>query len=295
MAAAGRKADVAAFCALGVAMLLWSGTFIAMKLVLSVFHPMFMIFVRMLASLLIMAPLLHGWAKRTPYAKGDWRIILLMVCSEPCLYFMFEAYALKYTTASQAGLITALLPLLVGVGAFIFLRERLPLRAWLGFFMAVTGVVALTLYGENSEDAPNAMLGNSLELCAMLSACVYTLCVRRLRGYPSFFITALQAGAGTLFFGVMLLILRVPLPEALPPAAPVIALGFLSMSTIVAYGFYNFGIARLSAGQAAAWINLIPALTLAMGVLFLGEGLSPPQIVAVAPIMLGVFISQKRA
>lgn len=284
--------DIVALCALAGAMMLWSGTFIAMKLVLAVFHPVFMVFVRMLASAILLLPLIRHWLNRTPYSRGEWRVIALLVISEPCLYFLFEGYALRYTTASQAGLITSLLPLLVGISAFFVLKERLAAKAWAGFFLAVLGVAVLTLAGENSEAAPNALLGNSLEFLAMLMACVYTLCVRKLVGYPPFFITAMQAGAGAIFFGSMLLVLDVPLPDALPSAVPLLALAFLSLSTIVAYGLYNIGIARLSAAQAAAWTNLIPVLTLIMGIVLLGETLSPVQAVAVVPILAGVVLSQ---
>ena len=284
--------DFMALAALAGAMFLWSGTFIAMKVVLSVFEPVFMLFVRMLGSALLLFPFMRHWSRKTPYAMGDWRIILLLVVSEPCLYFLFEGYALRYTTASQAGLITALLPLLVGVGAFFTLKERLPGKAWTGFCLAVGGVGLLTASGKNSEAAPNALLGNSLEFCAMLMACVYTLCVRRLVGYPPFFICAIQSCGGVLFFGIVLLLTGAPLPDELPPLAPILSLAFLSFSTVVAYGLYNIGIARLSAGQAAAWTNLIPVLTLFFGMIFLGERLTSLQAVAVFPILGGVLLSQ---
>ena len=125
--------DIMALGALAGAMLLWSGTFIAMKVALAVFHPVLMVFVRMAGSVLLLSPFLWRMARSASYSRGDWRVFALLVLSEPCLYFMFEAYALKNTTASQAGIITSLLPLLVGVGAFFILKERLPLSAWAGF------------------------------------------------------------------------------------------------------------------------------------------------------------------
>lgn len=283
-----------ALCALAGAMFLWSGTFIAMKAVLSVFHPVFMVFVRMAGSTLLLTPFLRHWARTVPYSKGDWRVLALLVFSEPCLYFVFEGYALQYTTASQAGIVTSLLPLLVGVGAFFVLKERLPLPAWAGFFLAIGGVVWLTLAGENSASAPNALLGNLLEFCAMIMACVYTLCVRKLMRYPPFFICAAQSLGGLAFFALLLAGMGLPLPERFPPLYALLGLGFLSIATIMAYGLYNIGVARLSAGQAAAWTNLIPVLTLTQGILFLGERLTVPQTVAIAPILIGVALSLYR-
>ena len=187
---------------------------------------------------------------------------------------------------------TSLLPLLVGVSAFFFLKERLSPAAWAGFFLAVGGVVWLTLAGSEDVSAPDALLGNSLEFCAMLMACNYTLCVRKLMHYPPFFLSAMQAIAGMLFFGVVFACMGFPLPESAPTIYPLLSLLFLAVVTIIAYGFYNIGVARLSAGQAAAWTNLIPALTLFMGIVFLGESLNFLQSLAIPLILTGVALSQ---
>lgn len=280
--------------ALAGAMLLWSGTFIAIKAALEYFHPVLLMFFRMAVSSLCLLPFLPSWVRVTPYTRGDWRIILLLVFSEPCLYFLFEGYALSYTTASQAGLITALLPLLVGVSAFLLLGERLCRRTWVGFSLAVGGVILLTLAGEETSTAPNPLLGNTLEFCAMLMACVYTLCVRKLPLYAPFFITALQSVGGMCFFGALSLLPDVPLPASPPPALAWCAVAFLSFSSIVAYGLYNMGIARIGAGRAAAMTSLIPALALIMGILFLGEGLNLMQSLALVPLCAGVVLSQSR-
>ena len=291
-AAFGRPIDVIAWSALAGAMLLWSGAFIAMKVALTAFHPLFVMCIRLTFSFLFLLPFLRAFARAVPYARGDWRIFGLLVLAEPCLFFLFEGYALRYTSAAQAGLVTSLLPLLVGLSAFFFLKERLSAKTWFGFFLAIAGVALLTLTGENSEEAPQALLGNTLEFFAMFMACVYTLCARKLACYHPCFITAVQAGAGALFFSAALLLLDIPLPDSLPPPAPVIAQAFLSLTSILAYSFYNIGVARLSASQAAAWTNLIPALTLLMGVVFLGESLNFPQRLALLPILAGVVLSQ---
>lgn len=283
-----------ALAALAGAMFLWSGTFIAMKVALGAFHPVFMTFTRMLCGTLLLLPFMRGLARASRYSPGDWRIIAVLVVCEPCLYFLFEGYALRYTTASQAGMVTALLPLCVGAGAFVALNERLAPLVWAGFFLAVGGVIWLTLAGESSETAPNPLLGNFLELCAMVMATGYTLCVRRLSGYHPFALTAMQAAGGAIFFGLMLLLMPgAELPEAFPPL-PCLMLLFLAMASVIAYSLYNIGIARLGAGRAAAWTNLIPAVTVLMGIAFLGETLNLWQSLSLVPILAGVVLSQCR-
>lgn len=287
----GSMAHFWALAALAGAMFLWSGAFIAMKVALVAFHPIYIVFIRMLVSALLLAPFIRGWGRKSRYAGGDWLIIALMVISEPCLFFLFEGYALLYTSASQASMVFALMPLAVAVFAWLCFKEHLGKAAWGGFFLALGGVVWLTLAGEYSESASNPLLGNSLEFCAMLLATAYTLCARRLRGYPPFFLVAMQASAGAVFFGTLVLFMPHVIPDAYP-FLPLASLLTLCSITCAAYGLYNLGIARLSASRAAAWMNAIPCLTLLMGFVFLGETLSLAQYCSLLPIAAGLILSQ---
>ena len=118
--------------ALTLAMLLWSSAFISLKYLLDYFHPTQIVFIRMLIAsgcfLLFGKKLLQF-----RYEAGDWRWLVVMGIAEPCLYFLFETSALQYTTAGQAGVITATLPLLASVAAFLILKERIGKPQIIGF------------------------------------------------------------------------------------------------------------------------------------------------------------------
>ena len=60
--------------------------------------------------------------------RREWKYIVLLALCEPCFYFVFEGYAMIYTTASQAGMVVAALPLAVVVAAWLLLGERLAER-----------------------------------------------------------------------------------------------------------------------------------------------------------------------
>ncbi len=283
---------VLAYLALGAAMILWSSTFILIKVVLTAYHPFTMTFVRMGVSVAAMAPFGLRLLRQIRYSPGDWKPLLLLVLAEPCLYFIFEGFALRYTSASEAAMVISLLPLCVGVGAFFFLRERLSRMVWWGFFTAVAGVAVLTFSGEATTASPDPLLGNMLEAGAVLMATAYILCVRRLTGFPAFCIVAFQSLAGLIFFGALTFAVPgagLPASPGLLPTIMLVALGFIS---IFGYGLFNVGVAMLSAGQATAWNNLIPGITLIMGMLFLGERFTTLQYLSLIPIFLGVAISQ---
>ena len=62
--------------------------------------------------------------------------------------------------------------------------------------------------------------------------------------------------------------------------------------SIGAYGFFNFGISRLPAWQATAFVNLIPVVSILLGWALLGESLNAVQLVGVAVVFGGVILSQ---
>ena len=96
-----------AFCALLVATLLWGGSFIAMKIAMRGFSPLLVVFCRMGLASLVFALL---WRRLGGFrsARGDWPGLLFMAFCEPCLYFVFEAWALTLTQVSQAAMVTSM-------------------------------------------------------------------------------------------------------------------------------------------------------------------------------------------
>ncbi|MFB9884989.1 DMT family transporter [Balneatrix alpica] len=280
--------------ALLVAMILWASSFIALKYAFQRFDPYWVIWGRMLVAALCILPFLPWLVRQVQYQSGDWLYLLGMSACEPCFYFLFEATALKNTTAAQAGMITALLPLLVAVGAAFVLREQIRRQAYVGFAVAMLGVVWLSLIsGQGDEYAPHPAWGNFLELMAMVCAATYTLLLKYLtQRYSPWSLTALQVLVGSLFFMPLALWQATPLPTNLPllPSMAVVYLGIAV--TLGAYGLYNFAVSQVPASQASAFINLIPVLTLVMAWVLLGERLSLVQILACVVVLTGLFISQ---
>lgn len=276
-----------------VAMAIWGSSFIALKLAFAELPALWVIFGRMALGSLVFL-LAWRWRGRVHYCAGDWRYLLGLAACEPCLYFIFEALALQNTSASQAGMIAALLPLLVAVGAFVFLHERISRTTLAGFLLALGGAVWLSLAGGADQHAANPLLGNFYELLAMLCATGYTLLLKLLSArYSVFLLTAMQAFVGALFF-LPVAALEAPFPDSVSPLGlgAVFYLGVVV--TVGAYGLYNFGVSRLPASQASGFINLIPVFTLVFAVLLLGERLNAMQMLAASLVFAGIALSQWR-
>lgn len=276
------------------AMVLWASSFIALKLAFKGYDPMLVIWGRMLVGSFCFAFLVPQLRNFT-YRRGDAKYLLFMAICEPCIYFIFEAKALQLTSASQAGLITAMLPLLVAFGAMIFLKEKVTRQTLAGFGVAIAGTCWLSLAADASTDAPQPLLGNFLEFLAMVAAAGYTLSLKHLSArYSPFFLTAVQCWVGALFFACFLVSPDINLPREfhLVPALAVFYLG--SFVTLGAYLLYNYGVSQIPASQASAYVNLIPVFTVVLGFLILGERFTPSQYVASALVLYGVYLSQRR-
>jgi drug/metabolite transporter (DMT)-like permease len=288
----GQGRALAVVCLI-VAMALWGSSFIALKWAFAELPALWVIFARMALGSLVFL-LAWRWRGRIRYRRGDWKYLLGLAACEPCLYFIFEALALQNTSAAQAGMITALLPLLVAMGAFIFLHERISRTTLAGFLLAMCGAIWLSLAGHADAHAPSPLLGNFYELLAMLCAMGYTLLLKHLSArYSAFLLTAMQAFIGSLFF-LPLALLSAPVPTSVSPLG-LAAVAYLGVVvTVGAYGLYNYGVSQMPASQASGFTNLIPLFTLVFAMLLLGERLNFMQLLAATLVFGGVALSQWR-
>jgi len=277
-----------------MAMLLWASSLVALKLAFRGYHPMQVIFGRMFIASLCFVIFIPSFRKLN-WRRRDLKYLLIMAICEPCLYFIFEAKALKLTTASQAGMITAMLPLLVAILAWWLLKEHISRQTLVGFTLAILGAIWLSLASDASIDAPNPVFGNLCEFLAMVCAAGYTVSLKHLTSnYPPLFLTAFQAFVGSLFFLPFLLLPDIGFPTEWHnvPLLAVVYLG--TFITFGAYGCYNYSVSRLPASQAAGYTNLVPVFSVLLGILILDESLNMFQLLACGLVFIGVGISSWR-
>ena len=283
------------YLALTLAMFLWSSAFIVLKYVFQFYHPLAVLFARMAIATLCLLPLAMGGRIRWRYRRGDWRWLLAMGFCEPCLYFLFEANALMHTSASQAGVITATLPMMMAVGAALFLHERQPRQVWLGISLSFAGVVWLSMDSQAGPGAPDPLLGNALEFCAMICASGYVLIAKRLSTrYSPLALTGMQTLTGCAWFGLAMLTPWGEWPQRLLLAPSLWVLYLGAAITLGAYGLYTWAVSRIPVARAGAFNNLIPVFTVAMAWLLLDERLQPWQGAAGALVFAGVWLSQRK-
>ncbi|MGB5445795.1 MAG: DMT family transporter [Psychromonas sp.] len=274
-----------------IATFLWGSSFVALKYAIEFYDPTFVIFIRMLITLIV-SLFLWRWVKRWRYQQGDWKYLISMSLAEPCLYFLFEGGALQNTSASQAGVLVSCLPILVALLAFYILKEHLSKAILVGFTLCISGSILLTFISPSSSQANNPLLGNFLEFLAMVCAAYYSVSLKYLSGrYSPFTLIALQGISGTLFFAPFVLFHGLPAIHHSSALLNILYLG--TVVTFGGYGLYNYALVKVSVLTAAAFSNLIPVFSLMLSAIILGERLTTAQWLSISIVFTGIIISQR--
>ncbi len=283
--------EIFAYISLAIAVILYGTTLTATKVCLQYYSTPSLMMFRMLVAGMLFIPFFLTTYKNVKVDIKDWKLVLLMILCEPCLYFLFETTALKHTSSGQAGIVSSLEPIIIVMGARIVLKERLPKLAYYGLFLGILGSVLLSIFSDVNEMAPNPMLGNSLELCAIILTDTSMITTKYLMDkYPPFYLAGIQVMGGAIFF-VSLNLFTHGTFSMVPNISSVILI-YLGILTVVTYALYNFGMCTLSASKSSPFLFLLPVAAVFFGWFFLNESFNLFQFLSCIFIFVGIYISQ---
>ncbi len=283
--------ELFAYISIFIAVLLYGTTLTATKICLNYYSTPQLMSFRMFISALLFLPFLTTVYKNIKIEPKDIKLILLMMLCEPCLYFIFETTALKYTTSGQAGIVSSLEPVILVIAARIILKEKFVKIVYLGLFISILGSVLLSISSDTSELAPNPLLGNFLELIAIIltDTCVITTKYLMDR-YPPFFLAGISVIGGAVFFLLLNIFTHGSFHIVFNTSLFLVL--YLGILTVVAYALYNFAICTLSASKFSPFLFVLPVAAVIFGWFFLGETINIKQFAACILVFLGIYISQ---
>lgn len=213
----------------------------------------------------------------------------------PLLFFTLQTEGLKFTTASEAGILSAMMPVLTVIMASLFLKEKSNLLQLTSILLSVVGIVFILLKS-GLEVGNNNLKGNLLILLSVVSIVIYYTLGRKInKNYNTlditFFMTLtacfvfnLTAISGHMQDGTINQFLE-PLKES-SFLWSIIYLGVLS-SFLTSF-FSNYALSVIPASQVAIFNNLSPIITIFGGVLLLQERLYAYQILGGLLVLVGV-------
>ena len=273
---------------------LWGANPIAVKSVLGEMTPTMIVLVRFLGiSLILLAIMLLKENETVFPPKQHVLTLILMGFTGVVINNGMQFTGLKYSTAINCVLVSALTPAMTALMAGMFLKERLNMRQWMGVLISMGGVVFLVAHG--SMDVIKQLAfnkGDLLFLGGQSGWAIYTLLGRKvLRDMSPMATTAWSGMAGAAFMGVAALF---------EEQSGVGTLGGLSMiymiigSGILAFNWWNLGVAAVGPNQASIFLNVIPLAGILLSVILLHEHIGWLECIGGAGILLGVYLTARK-
>jgi drug/metabolite transporter (DMT)-like permease len=225
-----------------------------------------------------------------PLRSHAWAYLLLGAVGISAFNLLFF-FALQHTSAVNAALIMASNPLLTTLLAAVLLRERANARQLASIPLALLGVSIVISGGEfHRLTALHDVRGDLLMLGANFAWAFYNVLGRRyLPKTSSITNTTLLMSAGA----VLLLLAALShggLPQVPGPKAMLALAMMIGGGTVLAYVFWNTGIAYLGAGRTALFLNLVPVFAMLIGII---SGVLPtlPQLIGGVLVISGISLS----
>lgn len=225
---------------------------------------------------------------RLPRDTATWRRFLLQACLNSVIPWTLVAWAERSLDAGLATILNSTSPVFTFFLTLVIARhETLNLRKLFGVIAGIAGICLIV--------GMQALSGLGEELVAQLATIAATVCYAGAaifsRGFKD--LDPMAPAAGSLLAGAAILIplsLVIDQPWTLAPSTSSLLalLGLAVFSTAIAFVIYFRLIQTLGSVGTTAQAYLRVPIGVALGVLFLGESLSPTAWIGLGCVVIGV-------
>lgn len=275
--------------------LVWGTTFISTKVLLADFQPVEILFFRFVLGLVALLAADPRPLKGTT-AKQELIFAAAGLCGV-CLYYLLENVALTYTMASNVGVIISVAPCFTALLSRLFLRqeEKLGVRFFAGFGVAMAGIVLVSLNGSALQLNP---VGDLLALLAAFLWACYSILTKKIAGFGfRTILTTRRVFCYGILFMVPALFLfgfRLDLGRFANPAY-LLNILFLGLgASALCFVTWNAAVKLLGAVKTSVYIYLVPVITVAASILILQEPFTWMTAAGTALTLAGLLLSESK-
>lgn len=293
------KTKILPYLAVTVSALIWGFSFLMTKNALGYLDTFQLLGYRFIVAAGTLTILVAVGAVKIKLTAAKLKGMLLVALLQPVLYFICETIGVKQTSASESGIIIALVPIAVTLCSVLLLKERLSLLNWLSVAVCVAGVVFIVL-AKGVEAGTGRIVGVIALLGAVIAAGFYNPVSRKVSEQSSpMEITFVMMWVGAIVFTAIGIVAAKGNVGAyfnqfanLNVMPGVAYLGVVS--SVLAFFCLNFALSKLEATVIASFINLTPLVSVFAGVVIAGDKLFPLQCVGAVMILAGVWGTARR-
>ncbi|WP_018151994.1 DMT family transporter [Leeia oryzae] len=286
-----------AYVLLVLTTLFWSGNFVLARALHNSIPPVALSFWRWCIAGAILAPFVWPRFKSAlPELRQIPGKLWLLTLTGVAGYNTLAYLGLQQTTATNAGLLNAFIPILILLFGAIAFKHRLGWLAIAGITVSLLGVMMIVSKGDvNHLLNVRLNMGDGWVILAGVAWAIYTLTLRHIP--PTLDRMALLLATILLGCAVLLPFYLLEYMHAAHIAGNLANLAGLAyvgtFPSIIAYLFYTLAVSRLGAPKAGQFIHLMPVFVPLLSILFLGEQFHPYHLAGILAIFAGIAITSR--
>ena len=199
--------------------------------------------------------------------------------------------AIAHTSVVNSMLIAYSSPILVAIGAWIFLKERFGMQFTLGLILSLLGSYLLISHG--SAAFGSFAKGDYLAIAAAAMFSVYVVGLRSVRRHLS---TAKVLTWNTIIPTPVLLVAALALGETILPhslAGWSLLIGYALIVHVLGQGLFTYAIAQLPAAFNVVAILGSPVIAAGLAWALLDEAMTPLQIAYGVVVLIGIYLAHR--
>ena len=208
----------------------------------------------------------------------------------------FFKLAIQYSSIIDVSIIMTTPPVLVAIISIIIDKTRISFWNGVGIFLSIGGAVFLILIGKTHQGEGRDMLGNIFAVISSLAYSFYLISLRKCSGkyHPvSLMKWVFLAGSiGAIPLGIIFLG-KAPIIHHPSTIAILLLLFVIIFPSFLSFLLMPQAIKRIGHQLVSMYQDLIPVLATILAIIFKMDKLFWDQPVAIAIILLGVFISSR--
>lgn len=286
-----------AYLGLALSALFWAGNAVFARASVGLIPPFALSFWRWSLALLFLLPFALPHVRREwRLAAAHWRQLLWLALLSIGSYNTLLYLAAQSTTAVNITLVSATMPIAIVLMARVLLGQRLHAWQWAGILVALCGMAAIVLLGAPQAAMPAQLNpGDIIMVLAVLIWGLYSVLLRRkpLALHPLTILLSLIVLGLPAILPFYVWELATQGPFALTSATASIILYTAIFPSLLAYLFWNHGVAVVGPSQSGMFIYLVPVFTALVAGAALGEHVQAHHLIGGALILTGLYLSTR--
>jgi drug/metabolite transporter (DMT)-like permease len=273
----------------------WAGNFVLGRAIHSDIPPITLTFWRWAVAGVVLLPFAAPalWAHRHILAR-HWKLMVVLAATGVGLFHISVYIALQTTTATNAALVFATVPVLIPVMSLVLFREPVTVRQVLGTAISLAGVTVIIVRGDPAILANLELTrGDLWILLAVLVWSMYSVLLRRVpRGVPTLAIILAITGVGLVFLAPLYVWEFNTVGGFELTLANILSIGYVALfASVLAYICWNRAVGEVGANKAGLFSHLMPVFSTLLAFVFLDEGLQGFHFAGIAAIASGLYLT----